>query len=221
MRRPAIPPGLRPVLVVAALLAPALLVWPIARADQAPPGREAAPAPAPIDPHGAPQVAPTISDEARLDALYASLRRAADAEEAQRLEAEIYVAMTRPASPTVEVLMTGAATAEAEQDPVAARGLYERAVEIAPDHAEAHARLAGLSYAEGDFAAARLELRRALRLEPRHCAAWAGLGAVLEESGELDAAADAYREALYWNPLFDGARRGLLRVEARTRGIAM
>jgi hypothetical protein len=48
-----------------------------------------------------------------------------------------------------------------------------------------------------------------------------GAGMVLEDEGDLEGAARAYREALYWHPFLDSAKRGLIRIEARTTGLSL
>jgi tetratricopeptide (TPR) repeat protein len=168
---------------------------------------------------------PAMSEEARrageLGALFVALRRAATAEDAQKIEADIFIRLTRSVSPGVDLLLESAAAAQEAGDLDAARAILTDAVELAPDFAEARTRLAAVAYAQGDLEAARAQLRRATRLEPRHFAAWVGLGTVLEDAGDLSGAAAAYEEALFLHPLLDVAKRGLLRVEAKTDGLAM
>jgi tetratricopeptide (TPR) repeat protein len=160
--------------------------------------------------------------QAGLDQLFAALRLAPDAEEAQRLEAAIFAELSRSTSPTVNLMMNGAAVmAEREGGTDAVADVYARIVRLDPSFAEGHARLAASAFEAGDLAGAERSLRTAVRLEPRHFAAWTGLGAVLEQVGDARGAAEAYREALWLNPWADTARRGLARVETRTLGLPL
>lgn len=181
-------------------------------------------APAPASPHaqaaagtGAAPVAPGPG----LDSLFEQLRQAEDVETAQRLETEIFIRIGLSASPTINVLMQAADAAEQAGDAEAAAATYADVVRLAPDYAEGYARAAAATYRTGDLDGAERMLRRALALEPRHFAAWVGLGTILEEKDDQAGALHAYREALYVNPMFDVARRGALRVEARIEGLAL
>lgn len=156
-----------------------------------------------------------------LDGLFAALRRSDSAEAAQRIEAEIFLRLSRSGSPTVDLMMNSAAVTAADDGQQAAREIYRRVTRIEPGFAEGWARLAGAAFEAGDLAAAERDLRIAVRLEPRHYAAWTGLGAVLEASGDPQGAARAYREALFLNPWQDSARRGLLRAETASLGLPM
>lgn len=77
-----------------------------------------------------------------------------------------------------------------------AMAAYARALEIAPDHADAHVNLGRLLHERGRVAEAESHYRRAVAIKPAHATAWFDLGVVLEDAGRGAEAASAYRQAL-------------------------
>ena len=167
---------------------------------------------------------PTIYDPPpaqKLNTYFEALARSGSVEEAARYEGEIYLIMTRNPSPTVTFLLESASVALNAQDKDAARTALTSITELDPNYAEGLARLATIAYDDGDYVQAEALLKRALRLEPRHFAAWTGLGLVREDLGDFRGAQAAYREALFYHPHLDGAKRGLIRMEARLDGLSL
>ncbi len=167
---------------------------------------------------------PTIYDPPpaqKLNTYFEALARSGSAEEAARFEGEIYLIMTRNDSPTITFLLESASVALNAQDTEAARTALTSITELDPNFAEGLARLATIAYDDGDYVQAEALLKRALRLEPRHFAAWTGLGLVREDLGDFRGAQAAYREALFYHPYLDGAKRGLIRMEARLDGLSL
>lgn len=156
-----------------------------------------------------------------LEVLFERLRNSENAQAAARQESEIYLRLTKSNSASVDLLLERASVAYAQGDQDGARGILDDVAALAPDFAEGLTRAAALAYDDGDRERTRALLKRALAAEPRHFGAWAGLGLLLEDAGDWRGAQHAYREALYWHPFFDAAKRGLLRVEAKTDGLRM
>ncbi|MCB1645980.1 MAG: tetratricopeptide repeat protein [Pseudomonadales bacterium] len=73
---------------------------------------------------------------------------------------------------------------------------YFRALELDPDHADAHVNLGRLFQEAGDFAAAERHYRHAVKVEPDNILAAFNLGTLLEETGRLQDAIRAYQNAL-------------------------
>jgi tetratricopeptide (TPR) repeat protein len=156
-----------------------------------------------------------------LDRLFAQLRYSESAQDAQKIEAEIYIRLTQSRSATVNLLLENATVALGNDDSETARAILNSAVALDPDFAEGLTRAAALAYQDGDLDEAQLLLKRALRREQRHFGAWAGLGLVLEDEGDLKGAQKAYGEALYHHPYLDSAKRGLIRLEAKVDGLSL
>jgi len=84
--------------------------------------------------------------------------------------------------------------------PAQAREVYERLLELDPDHVDAHVNLGRLLHEEGAPAAAEKHYRRALELDPDHEIAAFNLGVALEDVGRFKDAIDAYLRALELDP---------------------
>jgi tetratricopeptide (TPR) repeat protein len=84
--------------------------------------------------------------------------------------------------------------------PDQAREVYERLLEIDPDHVDAHVNLGRLLHEDGAPAAAEKHYRRALDLDPDHEIAAFNLGVALEDLGRFKDAIDAYLRALELDP---------------------
>lgn len=84
--------------------------------------------------------------------------------------------------------------------PDQAREVYQRLLELDPDHVDAHVNLGRLLHEEGAPAAAEKHYRRALDLDPDHEIAAFNLGVALEDLGRFKDAIDAYLRALELDP---------------------
>jgi len=81
-----------------------------------------------------------------------------------------------------------------------ARTAYERAIELDPDHADAHVNLGRILHEDGAPAAAEEHYRHAIVNEPEHPTAAFNLGVALEDLGRLRDAREAYERALELDP---------------------
>ena len=73
-----------------------------------------------------------------------------------------------------------------------ARDAYRRALELAPNHADAHVNLGRLLHERGELAAAEEQYRAALASRPESVDAAFNLGVVLEDCGRSDEAVGVY-----------------------------
>src|SRR5439155_13618211 len=80
-----------------------------------------------------------------------------------------------------------------ESSPGDARDAYRRALELEPDHADAHVNLGRLLHETGDARAAAEHYRKAIERVPGHSTALFDLGVALEDLAMPDEAVLAYR----------------------------
>lgn len=139
-------------------------------------------------------------------------------EEAALKEEEIWDAWLLSGSPTVDVLMRRGVEAQAMDDVELARDMYDRAIAIKPDYAEAWNRRALLYFDDGKYDEAMADLEAALTHEPRHFGAWIGLGMIFESVEAPDAALKAYRKALAIHPHASAALQGEKRLQVVVEG---
>lgn len=93
-----------------------------------------------------------------------------------------------------------------------AREAYRRALELDPEHTEAHVNLGRLLHDAGDPAAAEGHYRCALAAEPQEPLALFNLGVALEDLGRPDEALEAYERALKVDPLNGDAHYNAARL---------
>ena len=138
--------------------------------------------------------------------------------EAANLEEQIWEAWLLSGSATVDVLMKRGVAAFVAGDADLARDMFDRAIALRPDYAEAWDRRALIFYTEGKYDEAIADLERTLENEPRHFGAWTSLGLIFETMDLPDAALKAYRKALAIHPHALAAKQGAERLARRVEG---
>jgi predicted TPR repeat methyltransferase len=91
----------------------------------------------------------------------------------------------------------------------AARELFSRVLETAPDHARALHYAGVLAHQEGRSGEAITLIEKSLTLEPDSADCYSNLGIVLQSAGRLEAAIDAYRRAIAIDPRHANAHSNL------------
>lgn len=152
------------------------------------------------------------------DALFEDLRNAPTPEAAARVEEDIWASWLESGSATVDILMQRGIAAQMAGDIESAREFYDRAIQIAPDYAEAFDRRATLFLLDENYGEAILDLNEVIRLEPRHFGAWTGLATIFEALGAPDEAISSYEEVLKINPQNQQAKEALSRLKKTTSG---
>jgi tetratricopeptide (TPR) repeat protein len=80
---------------------------------------------------------------------------------------------------------------------------FTRAIELAPDFAEAWNQRATARYLQEQFEKSLDDAKRAVEIDPSHFGAWSGVGHCYAHLGRFREAIDAYRRALAINPNLD------------------
>ena len=151
-----------------------------------------------------------------LDALFAQLHAAPSPEDAKPVEEQILALFRQSGSPSVDLLMTRAAAAEAAGDKDTARQLVDAVTDIASNYAEGWHRRALLQAAAGDDEGAMVSLQKAIALNPRQFEAMQQLGEMLETYGDKKGALKMYRRAQVLDPQFEGLQR---HIDALSRAV--
>ena len=95
-----------------------------------------------------------------------------------------------------------------EEDPnaqVQAIAVYQRVLELDPEHAAAHINLGTLYYNRQDYRLSEKHYRSAIEIDPRYALAYFDLGNVLDETGRVTEAIQAYNTALQLAPTYGDA----------------
>jgi tetratricopeptide (TPR) repeat protein len=108
-----------------------------------------------------------------------------------------------------ELFSRGVALEEDQRNQVQAIAVYERVLDLDPQHAAAHINLGTLHYNRQDYRAAEEHYRSALTIDPRYALAHFDLGNVLDETGRVAEAIQTYLTAIQLAPTYADAHYNL------------
>jgi tetratricopeptide (TPR) repeat protein len=108
-----------------------------------------------------------------------------------------------------ELFARGVALEDDPRNQSLAVAVYERVLELDPDHAAAHINLGTLHYNRQDYQAAEAHYRCALKIDSRYALAHFDLGNVLDETGRVAEAIETYLTALQLAPTYADAHYNL------------
>lgn len=115
----------------------------------------------------------------------------------------------RAASGAAELFSRGVALEEDPRNHLEAIAMYQRVLELDPQHAAAHINLGTLHYNRQDYKLAEEHYRSALRIDPRYALAHFDLGNVLDETGRISEAIQTYLTAIQLAPTYADAHYNL------------
>ena len=167
------------------------------------------------------KLSPKAEREARLNDLFVTLAEREDAESANLVAEEIVAIWIDSGSASVNLLLRRGTEAAAKGDPKMARKMYNYAVDLSPEFAEAWARSARLALTQKDYNRALNESLKALSLEPRHFYTLWTLGNALEALNRPDEALETYREANRLYPELTVVKDRLGELEAQVDGTVL
>ena len=156
-------------------------------------------------------------DQEKLDGLFARLQTAG-AEEAGRIEAEIWIEWSKSGSPAMDLLLQRGRDAMAAGDNLTAVQHFTAIIDQSPDFAEAWNARATAFYNSGDYGPAVVDIAHVLTLNPRHFGAMSGFGMILEETGKTEQALEVYKAALALQPHLEGVIDAIQRLETQAEG---
>jgi tetratricopeptide (TPR) repeat protein len=108
-----------------------------------------------------------------------------------------------------ELFARGIALEEEPSTQTEAIEIYQKVLELEPEHAAAHINLGTIFYNRQDFAKAEHHYRAAIESDPRYALAYFDLGNVLDETGRVPEAIKAYSTALTLAPTYGDAHYNL------------
>jgi len=115
----------------------------------------------------------------------------------------------RTASDAAELFSRGVALEEDPRNHMQAMAVYQRVLELDPQHAAAHINLGTLHYNHQDYKLAEQHYRSALEIDPRYALAHFDLGNVLDETGRVSEAVQTYLTAIQLAPTYADAHYNL------------
>lgn len=166
----------------------------------------------------APPLAQEQTREARLAALFESLKAESDADAAGEIENEILDVWLASGSDTVDLLMDWTLQAMESKQYPRALDFLDRIILMEPAYVEGWNKRATVYFLLDDYGMALSDIGKVLELEPRHFGALSGLGIIFRSLGEDDRAKAAFRAALDIDPHLTNVREELESLESETAG---
>ena len=157
-------------------------------------------------------------DDARLDQLFARLKAAPSAGEAQTIEQTIWQLWSHAGIEKVDEEMAAGALAMAVGEYRVALKSFNAIVKMAPDFAEGWNKRATVYYLLGEFDASVGDIEHTLALEPRHFGALSGLGLIYLAIGKDRAALRVFKGALAIHPHLPAAKARIKRLRRKLEG---
>jgi tetratricopeptide (TPR) repeat protein len=150
------------------------------------------------------------------DKLFAQLKTTESSDAAKPIEEKLNRLFRVSGSPSVDLLMSRAASALGQANNGAARALIDAVTRVAPHYAEGWRVKGHMQQAAGDDTAAMISLERVIVINPRHFSAMTELAEMLEDYGDKPGALKLYRRALTLDPHLKVASE---RVKALTKEV--
>jgi tetratricopeptide (TPR) repeat protein len=147
-----------------------------------------------------PAVGADYGDAAALDELFAQLKTAPSADDANAIVAQIWMLWFAPGIPDLSDRMHRAGVASSRGDVSSALTVLSSIVTDYPDYAEGWNQRATLYYEMGNYDASLADIAKVLELEPRHFGALSGRVLIYLKQGKRDAALEDMRAALEIDP---------------------
>lgn len=175
-------------------------------------GAELAAAPSAAEPpaatstEGSPGARAQAAPEARIDALFADLKRERNEKAAERIAGRIWEEWGRSGSASIDLMMQWSKTAMDEQRFDVALDFLDEVVTLRPDYAEGWNRRASVHFTMNNYGKSMSDINRTLSLEPRHFGALSGMAAILRSGGKNELALAAWQRVLDIYPMMRSAQ---------------
>ncbi|AZN96652.1 hypothetical protein EJ066_04740 [Mesorhizobium sp. M9A.F.Ca.ET.002.03.1.2] len=175
--------------------------------------------PAQADDPVAPPVATTR--EARLDQLFADLKRERNEKAAERIAARISNEWAQSGSASIDLMLQWSQKAIEDQKFDVALDFLDQVVTLQPAFAEGWNRRATAHFMMKNFGKSMSDIDRTLQLEPRHFGALSGLAQIMTVTGHKESALEAWQRVLGIYPMLRSAQDqvGALSEELAGEGI--
>jgi tetratricopeptide (TPR) repeat protein len=157
-------------------------------------------------------------NDPRLDALFARLDTVEAPSEARKVTQKIWAIWYEHDQANVERAMRDAHNALRAGEPGVALAMFDKAVRLDPQYAEAWNGRATTHFMLGNYAKSLRDIEKTLELEPRHFGALAGRGRCYRALDQPEKALDAFETSLEINPHQPATQRRAERLRAKLRG---
>ena len=173
------------------------------------------------DPPAATTPPVAVTKEARLDQLFADLKRERNEKAAERIAGRIWGEWFQSGSASIDLMMQWSQKAMDDQKFDVALDFLDQVVTLQPKYAEGWNRRATVHYMMRNFGKSMSDIDQTLQLEPRHFGALSGLAQIMAATGHKQSALEAWQKVLAIYPMMRSAQDqvGTLSEELAGEGI--
>jgi tetratricopeptide (TPR) repeat protein len=144
--------------------------------------------------------------QARLDQLFADLKRERNEKAAERIAGRIWGEWAQSGSASVDLMMQWSQKAMENQKYDVALDFLDQVVTLQPTYAEGWNRRATVHFMMKNYGKSMSDIDRTLQLEPRHFGALSGLAQIMAETGHKQSALEAWQKVLAIYPMMRSAQ---------------
>jgi tetratricopeptide (TPR) repeat protein len=158
------------------------------------------------DPPAAATPPVAVTKQARLDQLFADLKRERNEKAAERIAGRIWGEWFQSGSASIDLMMQWSQKAMDDQKFDVALDFLDQVVTLQPAYAEGWNRRATVHYMMKNFGKSMSDIDRTLQLEPRHFGALSGLAQIMAATGHKQSALEAWQKVLAIYPMMRSAQ---------------
>ena len=170
------------------------------------------------DPPAAATPPVAVTKEARLDQLFADLKRERNEKAAERIAGRIWGEWFQSGSASIDLMMQWSQKAMDDQKFDVALDFLDQVVILQPKYAEGWNRRATVHYMMKNFGKSMSDIDQTLQLEPRHFGALSGLAQIMAATGHKQSALEAWQKVLAIYPMMRSAQNQVAALSEELAG---
>jgi tetratricopeptide (TPR) repeat protein len=159
-----------------------------------------------------------MTKQARLDQLFADLKRERNEKAAERIAGRIWGEWFESGSASIDLMMLWSQKAIEGQKFDVALDFLDQVVTLQPTYAEGWNRRATVHFMMKNYGKSMSDIDRTLQLEPRHFGALSGLAQIMAETGHKQSALSAWQRVLSIYPMMRGAQNQVATLSEELAG---
>ncbi|TPK97213.1 hypothetical protein FJ934_07200 [Mesorhizobium sp. B2-4-12] len=159
-----------------------------------------------------------LTKQARLDKLFADLKRERNEKAAERIAGNIWNEWFHSGSASIDLMMQWSQKAIENQKFDVALDFLDQVVTLQPTYAEGWNRRATVHFMMKNYSKSMSDIDHTLQLEPRHFGALAGLAQIMALTGHKQSALEAWQRVLAIYPMMRSAQNQVATLSEELAG---
>jgi tetratricopeptide (TPR) repeat protein len=158
------------------------------------------------------------AQKARLDKLFADLKRERNDKAAERIAGNIWREWSDSGSANIDLMMQWSQKAIEAQKFDVALDFLDQVTTLDPTYAEGWNRRATVHYMMKSYAKSLADIEQTLQLEPRHFGALSGMARIMADTGHKQSALEAWQRVLAIYPMMRSAQEQVTTLSEELAG---